>query len=94
MSDEIKARREVLRDDLSQWIEARIPEFLANLGGSIPDLPVVEDFRLIICIADGAHPDSADYYPVVDSGTAHHRQLGLLQQSMDYLSWRPADDDE
>lgn len=93
MSEEIKAIRTMMRSELSDWIEARIPEFLGLLGGEVPTLPVVEDFRLILCLADGADPDACDYYPVVDSGTAMHRQVGLLQQNIDYLRWRATDDD-
>lgn len=93
MSDEIKARRQQLSAELAGWIEARMPEFLAQLGGPVPTLPVVEDFRLIISIADGADPDCCDYYPVVDSGTSYHRQLGLVVQANDYLRVHESDDD-
>ncbi len=93
MSEEIKERRAKLRGELSEWIEARIPDFLAQLGGPEPTLPVVEDFRLIISIADGADPDCCDYYPVVDSGSSYHRQLGLVVQANDYLRVHETDDE-
>lgn len=93
MSDEIKARRAVLRAELGAWIEDRMGEFLAQLGGPIPELPVIEDFALLICVTDGADPDAVDYYPVVNSGSAHHRQLGLATQHVDYLNQKPNADD-
>ena len=93
MSDEIKERRAVLRAELEQWIVARIPEFCAQLGGPVPELPLIEDFRLLICLTDGADADACDYYPVVASGTSHHRQVGLVAQAADYLVWRPDEDD-
>jgi hypothetical protein len=69
MSDEIKARRQILRSELAEWIEVRIPELLAQIDGPVPTLPVVEDFRLLICIADGSDADAPDdWYPVVSSG--------------------------
>lgn len=85
MSEEVKAVAKKLRAELTDWIEARTPELLQMLGGPIPELPIVEDFRLLICITDGADADSCDYYPAVTSGTTHHRQLGLVEESRGYL---------
>jgi hypothetical protein len=86
MSEEIKALRQALREELRTWIEERTQAFLSQLGGPIPELPVVEDFRLLICLVDASDPDGCDYYPAVDSGSAHHRQVGLVNQSMVYLN--------
>lgn len=83
---EIIAIRHKLRTELAEWIEARIPDFLIQLGGAEPALPVVEDFRLLICLNDGADALAPDYYPDVSSGSAHHRQLGLVRHDLDYLS--------
>lgn len=93
MSEEVKQIRQKMRIELTEWIEARIPEFMETFDGESPQLPIIEDFRLIVCIADGADPDACDYYPIVDSGTSHHRQVGLIQQAAQYLQGRPADND-
>lgn len=93
MSDEVRRIRVKMREELSTWIEARIPEFIETFGGEPPELPMVEDFRLMLCITDGADFDSCTYYPIVDSGSSYHRQMGLVTQAAQYLA-RPGDDDE
>jgi hypothetical protein len=92
VSEEIIERRNRLRAELREWIEARIPDFLMQLGGPEPTLPLVEDFVLSISLSDGADPHGCpDYYPMVCSPTAHHHLIGLLHYTMDYLTERDRD---
>lgn len=79
--DDVTARRLKLRNELADWIDARIPEFLLQIEGPDLKLPVVEDFRLLVCINDGADSEAIDYYPLIGSGSSFHRQLGLLVQA-------------
>jgi hypothetical protein len=88
--DEIVEARRELRAELLAWIEERVPRFLGLLNIEDEDeplqLPVIEDFRLLLCLSDaGGGPTTPDWYPTLDSGTAHHRQVGLLHQGMRYL---------
>jgi hypothetical protein len=90
--EEFRQRQKELRQELSTWLEAHIADFLAQIDGPPLKLPVIEDFRLLICVGDGADSENVDYYPVVDSGSAYHRQLGLLEQASWYIRHRPQDD--
>lgn len=88
--DERAESRRKLRAELREWIEARVPQFLAQCGDGESEaqvlLPAVEDFRLLICIGDAAGGTGVpDWYPTVDSGTAHHRQLGLTRHDLEWL---------
>jgi hypothetical protein len=92
--DEIKQRCQAIRAELLEWIEGHMEDFLALLGGPAPELPIIEDFRLLLCVTDGANPEIACYYPIVSSGTSYHRQLGLIDQGREYLTEYFGDDSE
>jgi hypothetical protein len=86
---DIERRRKILRTELAAWIESHISDFLMQFAeGDIPTLPVIEDFRLLLCVVDGADPDASDYYTVVSGGTSLHRQLGLVEHDVAYLKDR------
>ena len=84
-AEEIAHIRQKLRRELQAWIESHTADFLMQLGGPTPVLPIVEDFRLLICITEGSDANGGDWYPVVSSGSTYHRQLGLLDQAVDYM---------
>ena len=67
-------------------MEERLPQFLGMFGGDIPEMPVIEDFDLLVCISDASNADGADYYPRVYSQTPIHRHLGMLEQARNYLN--------
>lgn len=85
--DERVELRRKLRGDLVEWIDAHLPEILDLCECETPpELPIVEDFRLLLAISNGADPyNSLDYYPSVDSGTALHRLMGLVHNDLAYL---------
>lgn len=88
MSEEVKVIAQRLRAELLVWIEERTDLFIELLDSDLaspPQMPVIEDFRLLLCLGDAADPDASDWYPQVNSGTAFHRQLGLVEHASSYL---------
>jgi len=89
VSEEIKALQQRLRADLIAWMEERIPLLLGMLAeGCTMEMPIIDDFQLLICLSDASDANGSDYYPRVYSQTPVHHHLGLLEQARSYLNER------
>ena len=82
---------DALKEDLAEWVDHRVSAMVEDFD---VEMPIAEDFLLLVAVTDAAGGREVSYYRSVSSSSSYHRMAGLLAVAEDAMSPLASESDD